>query len=78
MKAYAILGWIGFIITCVVFVLDVVMSRQYHHANLLLILAPIICYFANKYKFYWISIVMALFLVGGFFNTLLGYLHRLF
>ena len=42
MKAYAILGWIGFIITCVVFVLGVVMSGQYHHANLLLILAPII------------------------------------
>lgn len=77
MNAYAILGWIGFIITCILFVVGVIMSGKFLGASLLLILAPVICYFANKYRFYWISIVLALFL-GGFWKTLSQLLHNLF
>ena len=47
MKAYAILGWIGFIITCILFVVGVIMSGKFLGASLLLILAPVIPVFCS-------------------------------
>ncbi len=77
MKPYAILGWIGFIITCAIFIVNVVLSKQFLNAGLLLILAPFICYFVNKRGWYWISIVLSLFLLGVW-GTLSGLISKLF
>ena len=77
MKPYALLGWIGFLITCVIFIVNVVLSKQFLNAGLLLILAPFICYFVNKRGWYWISIVLSLFLLGVW-SSLMGYLSRIF
>ncbi len=77
MKPYAILGWIGFIIICAIFIVNVVLSKQFLNAGLLLILAPFICYFVNKRGWYWISIVLSLFLLGVW-GTLSGLISKLF